>query len=68
MSLYRELRKENSRCLRVKVEANIDPCASCVVKDCKSIYHCGKCPYNPFEKIERKTNNLDNLDSLVIMC
>lgn len=46
MSIYEKMRKENSRSFRVKVEANIDLCSSCVFKNARSPEHFDPCSVN----------------------
>jgi hypothetical protein len=43
MSLYSNLREANSSCFNVRLEANIDLCETCIVKNEKSLEHCGDC-------------------------
>jgi len=46
MSLYSELKENGSRNFKIRLEANIDPCATCIVKDEKALEHCKGCSEN----------------------
>lgn len=67
MSIYESLRKSRPRSFRVYLEANIDPCFTCVVKDARSPEHCNECFVNPDKK--KGSNNIPNtkLNSSIVI-
>lgn len=57
MSIYDREKKRNPRNFRVSVDAIIDPCANCILKDERPHEDCLDCPVNPDKKKKDHISN-----------